>query len=98
MTTTMKWPQVEHVKRQARQMGMMLDRLGIDAVVAAQRGLGTLFARASRNCLSCPVSDKCRAWLADPAADTTQPPAFCPNARLFGEWQRARLRRPGRPH
>lgn len=83
----MKWPQMERVQRQARQMDRMMDRLGVDAVAAARQARGWPYARACRTCLGCPVVSLCSRWLdsADGGAATT--PDFCPNAALFDEWR-----------
>ncbi|HEY7383792.1 MAG TPA: DUF6455 family protein [Beijerinckiaceae bacterium] len=70
----------KRVECQARLMGEMMDRLGVDPAAAAREGRGAAFASASRACLLCSHATECRQWLDEPGR--TAPP-FCPNAPFF---------------
>jgi hypothetical protein len=75
-----RWPVAERVERQARLMGEMMARLGVDPGAAARERRGAALAAASRACLLCGHSGECRQWLDAPGK--TAPP-FCPNASFF---------------
>ena len=79
---------VEHVEQQARLMGTVMERTGVDfSLTAREDG----FAAASRRCLVCTSSKRCRRWLEQGGGDAAPP--FCPNALFFG---RMRSRWPAR--
>ena len=75
------WPMAKRVERQARLMGAMMERVGVDPGAAAREGRGVAFAAASRRCLTCQNSDACERWLGAGGEDL--PPAFCPNATFL---------------
>src|SRR5829696_4723009 len=75
------WPMAKRVERQARLMGAMMERVGVDPGAAAREGRGVAFAAASRRCLTCQNSDACERWLGADGEDV--PPAFCPNATFL---------------
>jgi hypothetical protein len=68
-------------ERQARLMGGMMERVGVDPERAPQRGWA--FAAASRRCLWCAAVDVCAAWQKETGGSDA--PAFCPNAAFFTE-------------
>src|SRR5215204_3139405 len=47
------WPLASRVELQARLLGEMMERLGVDPAEAARAGGGTALAAASRRCLYC---------------------------------------------
>jgi hypothetical protein len=65
----------------------MLRRFGLDRGELQQRFRLELSAAEVR-CATCAETGRCRRFLAGVAGSDT-PPAFCPNAQLFGELQRA---------
>lgn len=75
------WPMAKRVERQARLMGAMMERAGVDPGAAAREARGIAFAAASRRCLICSSSELCEQWLAGGTGDA--PPAFCPNAAFL---------------
>ena len=75
------WPLSSRVELQARLLGEMMERLGVDPGKAARAGRGAAFATASRRCLFCSRSETCRHWLDEPG--NREPPSFCPNASFF---------------
>ena len=69
---------VEHVEQQARLMGTVMERVGVDfSLTAREDG----FAAASRRCLMCPNSEPCGRWLGQGGGNAV--PSFCPNAPFF---------------
>ena len=69
---------LEGVEHQARLMGAMMERVGVDfSLTAREDG----FAAASRRCLMCANSEPCGRWLEQDGADAA--PSFCPNAMFF---------------
>jgi hypothetical protein len=70
------------VLQQAARMDDMMQRLGVDLVVAAREDQGQAYARASTICLNCPAGPQCERWLAEPAG-ASEPPPFCPLAAFF---------------
>ena len=73
-------------------MEMMVDRLQIAAVAAHERSVGAGVKPLEATCRSCPIPDRCEAWLVqDNAADALGYRAFCPNAAAFDRWRSASL-------
>src|SRR5829696_3196107 len=81
------WPLASRVELQARLLGEMMERLGVDPGEAARAGGGTALAAASRRCLYCSSAEICRHWL-DEAGERetpgscsrssgTAPPSIC---------------------
>ena len=75
------WPLASRVELQARLLGEMMERLGVDPGEAARAGGGTALAAASRRCLYCSSAEICRHWLDD--TGEREAPAFCPNASFL---------------
>ena len=63
-------------------MSQMMEKVGVDLSLGAGPALETDFRLAVRNCMACPSTKTCRAWLAK-AEKGVRPPGFCPNARRF---------------
>lgn len=90
-------PTIRHLLRQARLMGRMMGRLGVDQAVAARRAKGLALFEARVRCIDCEAVPSCRAWLDDEGVDDS-PPRFCPNARFFrGCLGRGRMQAIGEP-
>lgn len=67
-------------ERQARLMGAMMERVGVEPEAAAR--CGRLFDAASRRCLWCSAHEECGKWIErNPGANRS--PGFCPNSRFF---------------
>ena len=75
------WPFASRLELQARLLGEMMERLGVDPGEAARAGGGTALATASRRCLYCSSAEICRHWLDD--TGEREAPAFCPNASFL---------------
>jgi Family of unknown function (DUF6455) len=76
---------LHRIENQARLMGAMMARLGVDPVDASQVRGGTALAAAWRRCLGCRRGTDCGAWLKTPAPANQQAPPFCPNADFLAE-------------
>jgi hypothetical protein len=63
----------------------MINRLGLDPVVAARHCGGAVLGSAVRVCEDCPAGDACHDWLERAAASLYAAPAFCPNADRFAQ-------------
>lgn len=74
---------MQRLDLQARLLGEMMERLGVDPALTG----GAPLAAAARACRACPEGAACRRFLDAPPGPGTAPPAFCPNGGLF-----ARLR------
>lgn len=70
------------LRRRARQMRAMMERLGLEPGRIHGRLGGTAIEGAASLCIACQNALRCRAWL----AAGTEPDGylgFCPNAGLF---------------
>ncbi|MBA4222487.1 DUF6455 family protein [Bosea sp. (in: a-proteobacteria)] len=67
-------------ERQARLMGAMMERIGIEPELAASRG--RLYDAANRRCLWCAAHEECGKWI-EQHQNAERGPDFCPNARFF---------------
>lgn len=76
------WPQTRRVWRQSGLFELMMERAGVDTVVAARRGGGAAMAHARGVCLRCPSDRECQNWL-EGWEGSREPPDFCPNADFF---------------
>lgn len=81
---------LDRIERQARRMGLMMERLQVDAVELARSRRGADFVKARGTCGACRNTEVCEvshaAWQAS-RADGPNPMDFCPNARLFAEFR-----------
>jgi hypothetical protein len=84
----MRWWMTRRVERQATRMHEMMDRLNVDEAALARARQGEVYADARARCLTCGTSDKCLRWL-DREPAPGEPPAFCPNLRLFQQYRRS---------
>jgi len=82
----MRWWMTRRVERQATRMHEMMDRLNVDEAALARARQGEVYADARARCLTCGTSDKCLRWL-DREPAPGEPPAFCPNMRLFQQYR-----------
>ena len=78
-----RWPMFNRVLQQAARMDGMMERLGVDPVLAARQDQGQAYGRARTICLNCPAGPQCERWLAEPAGASEPPPLFCPLAAFF---------------
>jgi len=63
------------------------ERLDVDGAALARVRQGQAYADARARCLTCGTSDRCLRWL-DSRPARIEPPAFCPNLRLFEEYRK----------
>ncbi len=73
-------------ERQARLMGAMMARVGVEPAEAASRG--RLYDAANRRCLWCSAHDACGKWI-EQNQSARHAPGFCPNATFFEVTKRA---------
>jgi hypothetical protein len=85
------WPQTKRVWRQFAVLDLVMERMGVDPVLAARKSGGAALANARNTCLTCPFHRKCRRWL-DGGSDLSDLAGFCPNAGFFRDCSRT-----GRP-
>lgn len=71
------------VEAQARYLGEMMQRLGVDPARAAREASGAALAAAARRCRACPEGKACARWLEENAGPQLATPAFCPNRAFF---------------
>ena len=83
----MRWWMARRVERQATRLHDMMDRLNVDGAALVRARQGEAYADARTRCLMCGTSDKCLRWL-DREPASVEPPAFCPNLRLFEQYRR----------
>jgi hypothetical protein len=76
------FPRFLRVWRQAELMDRMLERQGIDAIVAARLDGGAAFMAARRACLGCHHSHMCEQLL-EALPGSPLSPSFCANADFF---------------
>jgi len=84
-----RWPQTDRVLRQFVFMDLVMERAGVDPVLAARQSGGAALADARNICLNCSFQSQCRCWL-ERGGGLSGPSAFCPNAGFFTECRRAR--------
>ncbi len=82
-----RWPMYERVLQQAQRMDEMMERLGVDPVLAAREAHGDVMARARAVCTVCPFAQPCGLWLAS-LSEPQDPPGFCPNRAFFASFRR----------
>jgi len=75
-------PKSRHVERQARRMHEMMEHMGVDAGRLARLDHGDAYAEARLKCLDCGETERCLRWL-ESSPTSREPPAFCPNVKLF---------------
>ena len=83
----MRWWMTRRVERQATRMHEVMERLDVDVAALARLRQGQAYAEARARCLTCGTSDRCLRWL-DSRPVSSEPPAFCPNLRLFEEFKK----------
>lgn len=63
-----------------RRMTSMLERVGIDPVIAANGDSTQIIKEIRRRCKTCTTEDVCERWLAGEVKGDNE---FCPNATVF---------------
>jgi hypothetical protein len=84
----MRWWMTRRVERQATRMHEMMARLDVNAAALARADKGDAYLQARTRCLNCGTSDKCLRWL-DANRVPARAPDFCPNLRVFEQFQKA---------
>ena len=69
-----------------RRMKEMLQRAGLDPEIATQVDSESIIREVRRRCRKCQSEDLCERWLAGEEGGDN---AFCPNAEVFEELNRA---------
>ena len=69
-----------------RRMKEMLQRAGLDPEIATQVDSESIIREVRRRCRKCQSEDLCERWLAGEEGGDN---AFCPNAEVFEEFNRA---------
>jgi hypothetical protein len=73
----------QKVIRQSALMGQMMERLGVDSIVAQGVDGGLAWREAHTKCLFCSNGGACRNWLEDSYSLLPGPKQFCPNMAFF---------------
>lgn len=76
------WPALNRIFRQAELMDRMIERIGVEPIVAVRIDQRTAWYEARTKCVDCASEQTCRRWL-DCASVGSPPPHFCPNADFF---------------
>ena len=77
-------PMLERVLWRAKLMDRMMERVGVNAAVAARVDRGMAWYEARTRCIGCSSEWECRDWLARAEIDVpNEPPGFCCNAGFF---------------
>ena len=82
MPSSPRWPIFNEVRRRQELMDHMMQRLGVDVLVAVRANEGQAFVEARAKCRNCLHESACRNWLESPGT-LPFPPDFCPNADFF---------------
>jgi len=82
MRSVEHWPQTERVWRQFAQLDIVLERLGIDPVLAARKSGGRAMATARDVCLGCIRQRECSQRL-EGRQQVFSILEFCPNAEFL---------------
>ena len=82
MPASGQWPVFTKARRRHELMDHMMQRLGVDVLIAIGLEKGQAFVRARAQCRQCPHESKCRVWLTS-SKQAPQPPDFCPNTCFF---------------
>lgn len=69
--------------QRARNMGEMMQRLGIEPIWPSIDDGGKTLGAAARSCWACGAGEECRAWLDAHPGALDAPPPFCPNSVRF---------------
>jgi hypothetical protein len=77
-----RWPMFNQVLHRQELMDEMIERLGVDVLIAVRADKGQGFVRARARCRDCLHESECRQWL-DSSPILPLPPDFCPNANFF---------------
>ncbi|KAA2234181.1 DUF6455 family protein [Salinarimonas soli] len=70
---------VQRIEMQARLLGEMMERLGVDPEIAACEAGGAGLAAVALRCRACGSRAECRRFLDEATGSVPAAPAFCPN-------------------
>jgi Family of unknown function (DUF6455) len=77
-------PMLNRILQQAELMDFMMERLGIDPVVAARLENGMAWYDARSQCIACHSERQCQEWVKRaPTEPSIGPPDFCHNTAFF---------------
>lgn len=80
-------PMVDHVAQRERRLIDLITRLRVDISRFTRADHGTMFAKASWNCICCTHPDVCLDWITRrTAGEPAVPPRFCPNCELLRDF------------
>ncbi len=74
---------IRRLDLQARLLGEMMERLGVDPGGAAREASGAGLAAAASRCRACGSWDACKGFLEATEGLAPAAPAFCPNGDFF---------------
>ncbi len=74
---------LQRLDMQARLLGEMMERLGVDPVLAVREASGSQLAAAALRCRSCRSKEDCRSFLDAIRGQAPAAPGFCPNHDFF---------------
>jgi len=77
-----RWPILYRKSRQPELMDRMMERMGVDATVAAHVDGGMAWYEARTKCIFCCHEGECRNWL-EGSEELPGPADFCPNVEFF---------------
>ncbi len=78
------FPIFNRVQTQAATMDRMVEKVGVDPLVAVRVENGMAWYEARTRCLECRSAERCTAWLDCTTHDgDADVPDFCPNNRFF---------------
>lgn len=80
----MNW--MDRLNERAELMGRMLETIGAMKGLPGGEQAGIDLETASRRCMSCEETGKCRKWLESNADGANAPMKDCPNVILFQSW------------
>jgi Family of unknown function (DUF6455) len=78
------FPVFNRVLAQAKVMDAMMEKVGVNPLIAIRRDAGASWSEARMRCIDCVSAGECREWL--DAAVCDQPhdaPQFCPNRGFY---------------
>jgi hypothetical protein len=74
---------IQRMDLQARLLGEMMERLGVDPELAAREASGAGLAAAALRCRACGSKAACKGFLSATEGLAPAAPAFCPNGDFF---------------
>ncbi len=78
------FPILKRVLAQAEHMDRVMDKIGVNPVIAIRADGGGAWYEARTRCIDCTSDSKCRAWLdARRSEGPLDAPEFCPNREFF---------------